>query len=127
MDSRVLDEYRYAYGRCIDLGYQIGEFQLLHASTLQEIHGDNMSGIDTVLVELEELYDEYNRAITHMHIVKDRLTDLIDRVGGNEGRVLYLRHINLISFKEIALILGYSERQIYRLYHDGVELFKALT
>lgn len=55
------------------------------------------------------------------------VSQLIDRLPVFEEReTLTLRHIRLLGYPDIAEILGYCERQIYRIHHRALSRLETL-
>lgn len=53
--------------------------------------------------------------------IRQEVFDVINRVEGVAGDVLYERHIKLKKWKDIYKYLNYSETQAWRYYKDGLE------
>lgn len=87
--------------------------------------GKNNANFVKILDEISELDDKLNKEINNYLNVKKEIGELIDSVEDpNERLILRLRHIDFKSWAKIAEDLGYSERQVYRIYSQALEKIK---
>ena len=52
--------------------------------------------------------------------IRQDVFNLIRKIPGEKGDVLYERYINLKSWSEVAAAVGYSERHVYNLHREGL-------
>ena len=71
-------------------------------------------------VKLADKALDYQNAHLEAIRIRQKVFDVIRKVPGEKGDVLYERYINLKSWSEVAAAVGYSERHVYNLHREGL-------
>ena len=91
--------------------------------------GDRISGLVASIVDderaVEDLLQEYHD-FTHEALWRLEGMCLLGDRGINYYRVLHARFVQRLTFEDIAESLGYSARQVYTLYKEGLAKFDEL-
>ena len=58
---------------------------------------------------------------------RQKVFDLIARVEGVKGQILYERYINLKKWEDVATAVCYEERQTRRLHDEAVRIVEGLV
>lgn len=88
--------------------------------------GGVASPIEAKAVRLAEKLTEYQDAELEAIRIKRRVLRTINNVPGNKGAVLYERYINLLSWRQVADTLHYSERHCYSLHDQALNIVDRL-
>ena len=84
--------------------------------------GGNISkSTETKALRLADKATELQDAELEAIRIRQEVFDVIRKIPGEKGDVLYQRYINLKSWEEVADAVGYSVRQVHYLHHDGLE------
>lgn len=54
--------------------------------------------------------------------IRNELFDFIDSIEGEEGEVLYQRYIMLRLWRDIADIMGYTERAVFLIHNKALQI-----
>jgi DNA-directed RNA polymerase specialized sigma subunit len=102
-----LSSYRSKYDKCI---YIRNAMTGLKAISYTEHYGNRKT--------LNEYIDELNDITNEM----DRIEKAIQNVEDYPGIVLGYKYLQFKTYKEIALLVNYSPRQVRRLHKKGISL-----
>lgn len=59
--------------------------------------------------------------------IRQKVFDLIDRIGGTEGDVLYEKYINLKTWEQVCVDINYSWMQTHRYHRRALELVRSMV
>lgn len=59
--------------------------------------------------------------------IRQEVFDLIDRIGGTEGEVLYEKYINLKTWEQVCVDINYSWMQTHRYHRRALELVRSMV
>lgn len=84
-------------------------------------HGSGISKTtENKALRLADRAREVQRAEAEALQIMREVYDVIRKVPGNPGDVLYERYINLKSWEEVAKAIKYSKRQAHRFHDEGL-------
>lgn len=78
--------------------------------------GGKALGIDDIVAEMDEILRKTKVKIKEAKIIKLEIEIAVARLEGNLEKVLRYRYINRLEWNQIAVIMGYEVRQIYRIH-----------
>ena len=80
-------------------------------------HGSGISRrAETVAIRLADSARRWLDAVAEADIAKRAVMDMIDRIGGYGGQVLYERYINICEWSDVAEKMNFSPSRVYQLH-----------
>lgn len=84
-------------------------------------HGSGISRtVENKAIKLADRAKEVRRVETEALQIMREVYDVIRKVPGKPGDVLYERYINLKSWNDVAKAIKYSKRQAHRFHDEGL-------
>lgn len=84
--------------------------------------GDGMDKADSVIDKLRTMQKKIFSEIAELDLARDEIIHAIDAIPSETLReVLELRYINMLSWKEVARRMDYTEDNIYKLHQDALK------
>lgn len=84
--------------------------------------GQTSRQVEIRAMRLAEKAERLKEAELEALATRQKVFDLIARVEGVKGAVLYERYINLKKWEDVAAAVCYEERQTRRLHDEGVRI-----
>lgn len=105
---------------------QLKDSLYIKTSTLKDDKVQESSGkYDDKYIKYIELCEHINEKIDDLFDLKLTISNEIDKIENPERRLLLrLRYINLLSFEQIAVQMGYEIRQIHRIHGNALSDFE---
>ena len=84
--------------------------------------GDSMEKTDSMIDKLRKIEGKIFSEISELESVRNEIIAAINAVPSETLReLLELRYINLLSWREVADRMGYTEDNIYKLHQDALK------
>ena len=77
-------------------------------------------------ISLAESWALYEEAEYEALRIKRPILKVVNSIPGECGSVLYERYINLRKWKDVALAVGYSERQCYNIHNKALDMVEEM-
>lgn len=105
---------------------QLKDSLYIKTSTLRDDKVQESGGkYDDKYIKYIELCEHINEKIDELFDLKLTISNQIDKIENPERRlILRLRYINLLSFEQIAVQMGYEIRNIHRIHGNALNDFE---
>lgn len=118
-----LSRYRRAYMRVVDIESELKSIAELRIPELTGLPSAHIStSLDNTLIRQEQLLEDYREACEELQNIKREVVTAINKIkDNNASRVVYLRHIGLYDWQEIADTMHYAKSSIKRYHRMGID------
>lgn len=121
MTKEYLKRYREAYLRLKDIALELKSNSDLEAKPIGSMRGGSISTLDGRVIRKEFLEEEYSKQLKALIGIRRKITVALDGIHPECARILYLRYISMMDYKEIAAHTNYSESHVFRLHQKGLK------
>lgn len=127
--KEYLKQYEYAQKRADRLREEY-ETELLKVDAVRSLsdndgmpHGSNISKpTEDKAIRLADKALKWKAAELNAIEIRQKVFDVIYDIPGDEGELLYNRYIKLMFWKDIAEVMKYTERGIYKIHGRALRL-----
>lgn len=127
--KEYLKQYEYAQKRADRLREEY-ETELLKVDAVRSLsdndgmpHGSNISKpTENKAIRLADKALKWKAAELDAIEIRQKVFDVIYDIPGDEGELLYNRYIKLMFWKDIAEVMKYTERGIYKIHGRALRL-----
>lgn len=87
--------------------------------------GGKALNIDDIIAEMDEILRDVKQKVKESKLIQLEIEIAIEELEDPVlERLMKCRYINQMTWKQIAIVMGYEERQIYRLHGKALERIK---